>query len=419
MIENNQSVSQSKRNLALLMNRNFRKLWSAGLIHWTVFGIEQLATSIYIFSLTQSPLIVTSLLAVRMIPMIILGSIAGAISDRYPPLTLLSIGYWILAIVFFGLGSISLFGQIQVWYIFLGAVITGSGLTLDNVVRRKAIGELAAEKTLGPAMSLDITLLMLAMLLGPLFGGILFEQTGLTGVYWFIGLCFIFVNIMTRRIALPSLNQSSEISDKKPNLLSEIREGLKYARSNRIIFGTLMITMIMNVFILALYGLVPIVGIDILELNPSVNGILLSCNGLGGFIGALLISIYGPQRQYRRYYFWGSILLSVTILSFAFSDNLYLSIILLTVGGFGLAGFGTMQVTLLLLETPSYLRARILGLLTVCIGVGPIGALHIGYMAEQFGTINGLVIVAIEGLIIMAIAGLMWPELRKPAPPKM
>ena len=118
------------------MNRNFRKLWSAGLIHWTVFGIEQLATSIYIFSLTQSPLIVTSLLAVRMIPMIILGSIAGAISDRYPPLTLLSIGYWILAIVFFGLGSISLFGQIQVWYIFLGAVITGSGLTLDIVVRR-------------------------------------------------------------------------------------------------------------------------------------------------------------------------------------------------------------------------------------------------------------------------------------------
>ena len=376
-----------------------------------VFGVEQLATSIYIFSITQSPLMVTALLAVRMVPMVVLGSLAGAISDRYPTLTLLSIGYWILAIFFLGLGLLSWIGTIEAWHIFLGAFVTGIGLTLDNVVRRKAIGEVAAEKTLGPAMSLDITLLMLAMLLGPLFGGLLYENTALTGVYWSIGFCFILAYMMTRRIILPS----SVGAHKKNNLLSEIKEGLQYARSNRIVLATLMITMIMNVFILALYGLVPVVGIDILRLNPSLNGILLSANGLGGFVGALLISIYGPQRQYRRYYFWGSMLLSLAILSFILSSNFYWSLILLAVGGFGLAGFGTMQVTLLLIETPSHLRARVLGLLTVCIGTGPIGALHVGYMAEQFGTVNGLTIVAVEGIIAMIIAGFVWPELRKPS----
>ena len=376
-----------------------------------VFGVEQLATSIYIFSITQSPLMVTALLAVRMVPMVVLGSLAGAISDRYPTLTLLSIGYWILAIFFLGLGLLSWIGTIEAWHIFLGAFVTGIGLILDNVVRRKAIGEVAVEKTLGPAMSLDITLLMLAMLLGPLFGGILYENTALTGVYWSIGFCFILAYMMTRRIILPS----SVGAHKKNNLLSEIKEGLQYARSNRVVLATLMITMIMNVFILALYGLVPVVGIDILRLNPSLNGILLSANGLGGFVGALLISIYGPQRQYRRYYFWGSILLSLAILSFILSSNFYWSLILLAVGGFGLAGFGTMQVTLLLIETPSHLRARVLGLLTVCIGTGPIGSLHVGYMAEQFGIVNGLTIVAVEGIIVMIIAGFVWPELRKPS----
>ena len=82
-------------------------------------------------------------------------------------------------------------------------------------------------------------------------------------------------------------------------------------------------------------------------------------------------------------------------------------------GGFGLAGFGTMQVTLLLLETPPHLRARILGLLTVCSGVGPVGVLYVGYMAEIFGTVNGMVMVGLEGIAIIAIVGFVWPELRK------
>ena len=140
---------------------------------------------------------------------------------------------------------------------------------------------------------------------------------------------------------------------------------------------------------------------------------LLSSSGVGGFFGALLISIYGPQSHYRLYYFWGSLLLAASILVFSLSTTFYFSIILLVLGGVGLAGLGTMQVTLLLLETPPHLRARILGLLTVCIGVGPVGVLHVGYMAEIFGTVNGMVMVGLEGIVIIAIVGFVWPELRK------
>ena len=93
--------------------------------------------------------------------------------------------------------------------------------------------------------------------------------------------------------------------------------------------------------------------------------------------------------------------------------NFYTSLALLIVGGFGLAGFGTMQVALLLVETPAHLRARILGLLTVCIGMGPVGVLHIGYMAERFGTVVGLVTVGLEGTLLLLATAVIWPELRK------
>lgn len=409
MTAGQQSISRSRANLALLLNRDFRGLWTAGLLHWMVFGVEQLAGSIYIFSITQSPLMVTGLLCVRMIPMILLGSIVGALAERLPGIALLSLGYWISATAFFTLCAICVWGDIQLWHMFVGAFFTGTGLTLDNTVRRKAIGELSAETTLGPAMSLDITTLMLAMLLGPLIGGILYEHTGLSGVYFSIGLCFIVAQLVIRKTLLPAAQKHHQ----KRKLLNEIAEGISYARSNRVVTVTLVITVVMNVFVLALFGLVPVVAIDVLKLSPSINGVLLSSSGVGGFFGALLISIYGPQSHYRRYYFWGCLLLAASILVFSLSTTFYFSIILLVLGGFGLAGFGTMQVTLLLLETPPHLRARILGLLTVCIGMGPVGVLHVGYMAEIFGTVNGMVMVGLEGIVIMAIVGFVWPELRK------
>ena len=111
MIASNQSDSRWRDILSLLLDRNFRGLWSAGLLQWTVFGIEQLVTSIYIFSLTESPLLVTSLLAARMAPMIILGSIAGALAERLPSIILLSLGYLTLAVVFFCIGRNLSFGN--------------------------------------------------------------------------------------------------------------------------------------------------------------------------------------------------------------------------------------------------------------------------------------------------------------------
>ena len=293
MIAGNQSNSRWRDILSLLLDRNFRGLWSAGLLQWTIFGIEGLATSIYIFSVTESPLLVTSLLAARMAPMIILGSIVGALAERLPGIILLSLGYLTLAVVFVVLGAIYLLGAIELWHIFLGALFNGTGSTLDNTVRRRAISELAEGETLGTAMSLDISTLMLAMLLGPLVGGMIFEYTELSGAYFCIGGIFLIALAVVRKTALPTKDKHHE----KRHLLGEIFEGIKYARSNRVVTAILVITIVMNIFVLALYGLVPVVGIDVLHLKPSINGVLLAAHGAGGLISAILISIYGRYSQ--------------------------------------------------------------------------------------------------------------------------
>ena len=58
----------------------------------------------------------------------------------------------------------------------------------------------------------------------------------------------------------------------------------------------------------------------------------------------------------------------VALIVMALSPWYWLAFVVLFVGGFGTAGFGNMQTTLMLTEAPPDMRSRLMGVVTVCIG---------------------------------------------------
>jgi hypothetical protein len=68
-----------------------------------------------------------------------------------------------------------------------------------------------------------------------------------------------------------------------------------------------------------------------------------------------------------------------------------------------------MQGTLTYLAAPAQYRRRVLGVLTLCIGTGPIGFFNVGWMAESFGVANALIIISFEGLLALLILW-VWGE---------
>ena len=82
-----------------------------------------------------------------------------------------------------------------------------------------------------------------------------------------------------------------------------------------------------------------------------------------------------------------------------------LAFLVLVVGGVGQSGFGTMQSTITMLSAPPDMRGRMVGLMSVCIGIGtPVGGLAIGILAELFGTPLAITVNAVFGLF-PAVAG--------------
>jgi MFS family permease len=80
-----------------------------------------------------------------------------------------------------------------------------------------------------------------------------------------------------------------------------------------------------------------------------------------------------------------------------------LAFVVLLIGGLGTAAFSNMQTTVLLTEAPPTTRSRVMGIVTMCIGIGPLGVLAIGVLSEQLGPFVAIFIMACLGLVGLSL----------------
>ena len=169
--------------------------------------------------------------------------------------------------------------------------------------------------------------------------------------------------------------------------------------------------MVFNLWGFPFISLVPVFAKDIMQLSDTATGLLVSAEGIGAFVGALALSVFAPAQNARRLYTLGVVCYCLAALTFAQVDAIGLAALALLIVGLMSAGFGAMQSALVLINSPSSLTSNMMGVLAVCIGTAPIGFLHIGLMADWFGTSAAATITAIEGILAMLVVSWRWPVL--------
>ena len=116
-------------------------------------------------------------------------------------------------------------------------------------------------------------------------------------------------------------------------------------------------------------------------------------------------------RWYGPVYLGGVVCYLITVVIFALVQSPALAGVALLLTGLGGAGFATMQTTLVYLAAPPEMRSRILGVLTVCIGMGPIGFLWLGWLADRIGSHNATAVTGVLGLLALAATWRWWKQI--------
>ncbi|HEX6110732.1 MAG TPA: MFS transporter [Geminicoccaceae bacterium] len=394
---------------SLLADPAFLRVWLTGGIAGVLRWLELLAISVYVLEVSGSPFLVALMTFLRMAPMFLFGIPAGALADRHDRKQLLLFGLLVLAGAAGVLAVLALQGGIALWHIGLGTFLNGIFWASEFPVRRIMLGEIAGVARLSRAMALESATSNATRMIGPALGGVMIQMIGLYGVYALGAILYLACAVLVLPVAYRSAAAATSAS-----LLGMLREGWRFARGERLIMGALAVTVIVNLWGFAYITMVPVIGELALGLSPVLIGVLMSTEGLGAVIGALLVARYDRPRQYTRIYTGSSAAFLLGVLAFALSTSVPLSLVLILFCGIGIAGFAVMQSTITFLAAPAAVRSRIMGLVTVAIGAGPIGMLYVGVLADWLGASTAVVLLAIQGLLALGLAAWYWPEMRRP-----
>jgi MFS family permease len=188
----------------------------------------------------------------------------------------------------------------------------------------------------------------------------------------------------------------------------DLAEGFRFACGHRTIAGVLAVTMAMNLLAFPYAALVAPIGRLVFHVSPTLVGMLAASEAFGAFLGGLWLTSRESRLSGRTLMIGGSLLFLVCAALMPLAPIFPLACFLLVAGGFGSAAFANMQTSLIVLHAPPYVRSRLMGLLTVCIGMGPLGILLVGVLAEVLGPLWAIDVIETAGFALVATIGLVW-----------
>ena len=394
----------------LVAIRNIRNLWITGVFTGANRWTEVLVIGIYTYKQTGSPFIVALIAFLNTVPGALFGVLIGAIAERFQKRTLLLLGYSFSLMVMIVLFYLALSDKLMLWHLALGTFLSGSVGTMEYPIRRTLLGEISGLKRASTALTFDVASGKITMFIGPLLGGVLMHNFGIYSFYLLaIGLLGFALLFVSRLQITPKAAHTQTV-----HFLRSMRDGLTHARNNKPILSVLLLTIILNFFGYSFISMIPVIGTGKLELSPVSVGLLSSMMGAGALINLLLLTIFTNSKYFMRFFLGGTLALLVAIILFSISPWYSLALIVLFAGGLGEAGFSSMQATITFTATAPEIRSRVMGLVVVCIGFGPLGMLHTGLMAHWLGADVAIGIIALEGIVATLICMWLLPVLRQP-----
>ena len=403
MSENNKKIDMPFRHVLRTIPPDYWRLWYVGMVVSTVRWLETVAMGIVVYQQTGSAFVVAMITMLRLLPMGLFGAFLGAFAERFDRRLTLAGVVGLMAVTSAALSVIAWTATLEVWHLALASFINGCGWATDNPLRRMMMGEVMGRDRMATAMALDVGASNASRMVGPTVGGLLLAGAGIEGAFLLSVLMYASAVVATLRVRtrIPSSPGAGAV-------LARTWEGVAIVLTDKRLGAIMAVTVIYNVFAWPFTSMIPVIGRDRLFLGPQGVGLLTSVDGVGAFVGAFVLALWLAPGWHARAYVGGVAAYLVGLIAFALAPVPVLAAAALLVTGLSGAAFATLQATIVYLAAPVEMRSRILGVLSVCIGTGPVGFLWLGWLADRIGAPHATAITGAMGLLALAATYPLW-----------
>jgi MFS family permease len=386
--------------------KDFRNLWTAGLISYLGSMITYVALPFQLKEITHSYLAVGVLGVIEIVPLIIFGLYGGVLADSVDRKKMIWATELGALVIVLGLFANSVLPHPKTIVIYLAAALFAVVDGLQRPSMGAILPRLVSHEDLPSASNLLTLRWQLGFIVGPTLGGIIFSTFSIS-----VGYVFDIVTYLISLIFLAQMRSVLPSSEAEKPSLAALLEGVRYAFSRQDLLATYIIDLAAMFFAMP-NALFPFWA-DLLH-APWALGLFYAA-GIAGAIAVTLTS--GWTKTYR---FHGRAIIAAAIgwgAAIALSGlthSLILVLICLAIAG------GSDQISALFRQTiwnqtiPDELRGRLAGIELLSYSVGPLaGQLRAASIAAATSlsfsvTSGGLICV-----FVVAILAIFLPKFRK------
>lgn len=394
-----------------LTQRDFALLWVGQTISLVGDGIFSVALAWQALQLPNGARTLGAVLLVRSAARVAFLLVAGALADRYEKRLLVLAGDSTQLVAVAWLAYVATTGDVEAWQLVTVAGVTGAGSAVFLSASTAMVPELVDEPYFQSANSLRSTSIVLTDLLGSATGGILVAAAG-TAAAFAVNAATFLASIAALLFLRP---RRAVAQEERANVLTEVKEGLRYVVRTPWIWVTLVVVGTIGNCVSwgPLPVLVPLLVEQELGEGARALGFVFAGYGLGGLAG----TVFAGTKSMRfdsvvpAYLGWG--LGTFAIAGLAIAPSSLAAAALMGVVGFTGQIAEVTWATLLQKFVPAHLLGRVVSTdWLVSLSLQPLGVA----LAVPVATAVGIPAAFAGGAALAAIAmaaGLVWKPVRE------
>lgn len=367
------------------MGPAFNRLWAGSIISNLSDGVLIAAAPLLAITLTDSTVLISIIGAMVMLPWLLFAMPIGVMVDRVDRRFILAgsnaMRSAIVGVMALGIAT----GHVTIYWLIISAFVIGVCEVATDTTAQSLIPQILDEEHYEKGNSrLQISETVIQGFIGSPLSGFLYA-IAIWLPFFINSIGYAVATLLAISIPIQYL-QDVRTENKKegqPHFIEDIKFGIKYLYNHKVLRRLVATTASIGVCYSAATATTVLFIIKELGLAPRYFGVILTIQGLGALFGAIVAPRASKKFGRSIMMTLGITASSVLILIQGFSPNIYVFVLLATLGGFTISQWNILLMATYQTIIPNELYGRIHGTRrTLVWGLMPIGSLLGGVLAH-------------------------------------
>ena len=384
---------------SLQNNVNYRYLWTGNLFANCAQWLQFITIGWLALDITGSALHSILTVAVRALPVLVLGPWGGVLADRWDRRKLVMGVQLVMVSSALAFGALVAYGKIDsIWHVYGYMLVSGVAFAFVQPTRQALVANTVPREDLGNALALNAMAVTSMRLAGAAISGILIETVDFQWNFFLESGLYAAMILLLAPMKTPHREASSS---KKASPLADLKEGLRFIVGSREMLRLMVMNFVRTGVFMPLLLFLPAYTEEALGRGAGVSTAMIVTMGAGGLLATVMISSFGFFTKKGLVTLLTLLSGSAVVLTLGLSQWIWLSVPVMLLMGLSQTHFIVANQTLIQTLVPDNLRGRVTSVWHYESGLIPLFAAITGGVGVLVGIDTAM---AIGGAIALAIS---------------